>query len=216
VTVRSKIPVLLRRYAPLPPLDVPWASRLRPVSSAEISVRTLDDGRLEQRVVHAPMPGVTRPMLRWWMDQIDRRVEWDGRSVLAYRLWHPLDHIDFEIRRTGDRRRFHIVEAFQANPRYLMNVVFDVPRLDDHGFRLELHPFGIPVATVDEDWEDVPGGVRWIAAMRVGPVHPILGPLWRLDLRFFRRPMLTAWLRHNVEEGGCIPEFLPKLYRALA
>ena len=133
------------RYRPLPPLDVPWASRLRPTQSAEVTVRRLDDGRLEQRVVHATMPGVTRTMLRWWMDHVGDTVDWHGKRVLAYRLWHPLDHIHFEIRRERDRLRLHIAEAFQAQPRYLLNYVFDVPNLDDTGFRLEPCLLGVPV-----------------------------------------------------------------------
>ena len=199
------------KYRPLVPLEVPWATRLRPVSSAEITARTLPDGRFEQRVVHAPMPGVTRNMLRWWMEQVDRQIEWQGQQVLAYRLWHPLDHIHFEIRR-GAVRRFHIAEAFQAQPKNLLNHVFEVPKLDETGFRMELRLFGTLLAGVDEDWEDVAGGTRWIVTMRAGAVHPILGPVTRAMIKH-RLQTLLDWQRHNVEEGGCIPEFLPELYR---
>jgi len=200
---------------PLPPLDVPWASRLRPTSSAEITTRTLDDGRFEQRVVHAVLPNVTRAMLRWWMERVGDPIDWDGRRLLAYRLWHPLDHIHFARRLDGDRLRFAIAEAFQADPRYLLDQTFEVPRLDEHGFRLEPRVAGVAVATVDEDWEDAPGGVRWIVTMRLGALHPILGPLSRFVTRR-KMAMFLAWQRHNVEEAGCIPEFLPALYRRLA
>ena len=72
------------------PLDVPWVSRLRLVSSAEISVTPLDDGRIEQRIVHAALAGVTREMCAWWMEQLDRQIDWNGQQV----SFHSLDDLE--------------------------------------------------------------------------------------------------------------------------
>ncbi|MBI4433785.1 hypothetical protein HY632_03355 [Candidatus Uhrbacteria bacterium] len=106
----------------------------------------------------------------------------------------------------------HIVEAFRADLRHLVDFTFTMTKLDATGFHLELRRWGIVVAALDEAWEDVPGGVRWTVTQHVGAVHPILGPISRC-IWWRRRDFFDAWLTHNVEEVGCIPEFLPTLYR---
>jgi hypothetical protein len=194
------------------PLPVSYLARARPLPTAEITVRNLARGGIEQRIVHGPLVGVTREMLFWWMHHIGDEVEWEGHRVKAYRLWHPRDHIDWSC--DGPVRagcRFHIVEAFGAQRRFLVDNVFLVPKLEPSGFRIEARFFGAARASIDEDWEDVPDGVRWTNTMRLEPVSAFLGPLVRVGLRF-KGEMLAAWQTHNVEEVGFLPEFLPQLH----
>jgi hypothetical protein len=194
------------------PLPLSYLERARALSTAEITVRDLDAGGIEQRIVHGPLVGVTREMLFWWMHHIGDEVTWEGHRVMAYRLWHPRDHIDWSC--DGPVRagcRFHIVEAFGAQRRFLVDNVFHVPRLDPSGFRIETRFFGAARASIDEGWDDLPDGVRWTNTMRLEPVRALLGPLVRLGARL-KRDMLAAWQAHNVEEVGFVPEFLPQLY----
>lgn len=199
----------------LPPLQVPWLDQLRPVESADVSWEDLPGGRFRIRVVHQPLPGVTREMLLWWMHHVDQRVEWDGQQVLAYRLWHPRDHIAFQIlpgpAGIGPGCRFQIAEAFNGDPKYLMADRFDVPRLDDGGFRIEIRRAGQVVVAMDEDWADVDGGVQWTVTCTFGSTHPVIGVVSRA-LRSRARRFLEAWVPHNVQEGGTIHHFLPQLY----
>ncbi len=198
------------------PLPFSYASRPRSVQSARITVLPLEGGGLEQRIEHAPLPGVTREMLLWWMHRLGSRVVWEGREVKAYRLWHPRDHIDWSCE--GPVRpgcRFHIQEAFGAERRFLVDQAFDVPKLDLSGFRLETGMFGVARLSIDEDWSDSPEGARWINTMRLVPIRPLYGPLVRLG-RALKRRMFTAWLTHNVEEVGFVPEFLPALVEGRA
>ena len=212
---------MLRRSPCIPePLAVPYLQHLRKRSSAAITRRALPDHLLELIVVHAPLVGITRPMLEWWMQHIDQQVDWGGHHILAYRLWHPRDHIHFQIHprpdgTIGSGCRFRIVEAFQANPRHRIDRTFTVTKLDATGFRLELRICGVVIVTLDEAWIDVPDGVQWTVTHRIGTNHPLLGPLTRL-VRWMRRDLIDAWLTHNVEEAGCIPEFLPELYQRSA
>jgi hypothetical protein len=194
------------------PLHVSYAARARPTSSAEITVQPIERGGLMQRIAHAPLAGITREMLFWWMHHIGDTVEFEGHRVKAYRLWHPRDHVDWSC--DGQVRagaKFRIVEAFGRNPKFLVDSIFDVPKLDMTGFRIESTMFGIGRITVDEDWTEGPEGVCWTNTMRFLPVTTWAIPLVRLG-RVVARPQLTAWLQHNVEEVGYIPEFLPKLY----
>jgi hypothetical protein len=194
------------------PLSVSYWSRRRPISSAEVNVRVLNDGQFEQRIVHGVLQGVTREMLFWWMHHIGDQVDWEGQRTTAYRLWHPRDHIHWEC--DGPVRpgaRFQIVEAFASQRRFLVDNLFDVPKLDETGFRIQARFFGAAEISVDEDWEDVPGGVRWINTMRLRSASSLLGPLVQLG-RWVKRAQFAAWLTHNVEEVGFIPEFLPVLH----
>jgi hypothetical protein len=66
------------------------------------------------------MPGVTPEMVLWFLERVDRDIEFRGVKTLAYRLWHPRDHIHFERReKFGPGDTWHVVEAFQARPEKL-------------------------------------------------------------------------------------------------
>ncbi|HEV8322609.1 MAG TPA: hypothetical protein VG389_13415 [Myxococcota bacterium] len=198
------------------PIPIDWP--MRDVSSAKIAVRELDDGRQQRVIEHAPLPGMKPAMMVWFLKNIDRTdMAWRGHRLLAYRYWHVRDHIHFEIRGTpGPGCRFHIVEAFQADPRYLLDVVFDVPKLDETGFRLEMRRLGTVVVAMDEEYADAPEGMRYKVTMTVGTTAPILGAVVRFARRLAVDRTLDAWHRHNVEEVGNLPHFLPELYAAYA
>jgi hypothetical protein len=118
-------------------LPVDW--EMRDLTSAEISVCTLDDGRREQIVEHAPLPGVTPEMMLWMLENMGREIEWRGQRCIMYRCWHPIDHIHFEILGAfGPGCRFHIVEAFEGRPEYLADRAYDVPKLGRTALRDEL------------------------------------------------------------------------------
>ena len=198
---------------PMPePLHVSYLAKARERSTARVEIRWISSSQFEQKIVHAPLFGVTREMLYWWMHHIGDHVDWEGSSVQAYRLWHPRDHIDWSCDgpvRVGSK--FRIVEAFQREARFRVDRVFDLPKLDISGFRIETGFAGFAKISVDEDWEDVPGGVRWTNTMRVSTPSNFLAPLvWAGQ--YANRANLEAWINHNIEEVGFIPEFLPQIY----
>jgi hypothetical protein len=196
------------------PLPFDWT--MRATASAKISVRELEDGRLEQTIEHAPLPGVRPEMLLWMLEHMGQQIEWRGHRCIVYRCWHPIDHIDFEVLGPfGPGCRFHIVEAFQARSEYLMDQVFHVPKLDRTGFRLELRKLGRLVASMDEDWEERPEGMGYRVRQTVGFTTPVLRTLNRTMLRR-KRALLDAWLLHNVQEVGSLPHVLPDLYTRYA
>ena len=137
--------------------------------------------------------------------------------MLAYRYWHPTDHIFFKILGTpGPGCRFHIVEAFQANPKYLIDITFDVPKLDPTGFRLEFRRLGQIITSLDEEFEDAPEGMRYKVTMTIGSTAPLLRTVTRLVRERLLAQTLDAWHLHNVQEVGNLPHFLPDLYAAHA
>jgi hypothetical protein len=195
------------------PIPIDWT--MRDVSTARIAVRELDDGREQRTIEHAPLVGVRPHMMLWFLHHIDQHLEWRGMKMLAYRYWHPTDHIFFKIIGTpGPGCRFHVVEAFQANPKYLIDITFDVPKLDLTGFRLEVRRLGQVIMSMDEAFEETPEGMRYTVTLTLGSTVPVLSTITRLVREHILSVKLGAWYRHNVEEVGNLPHFLPELYAA--
>src|ERR1700757_5212938 len=113
----------------LTPRPFNWA--MKPLDSAETGVKPLDDGRLELSIRHDIIKGVTPAMLGWWFRNIDGTMEHMGQIYPRYLIWHPIDHIHYAVSRrapdgtTGPGARFSIVEAFGANPDFLVEGVAD-------------------------------------------------------------------------------------------
>jgi len=193
------------------PIPIDWT--MRDLSTARITVRELDDGREQRRIEHAPLVGVRPHMMLWFLHHIDQHLEWRGRKMLAYRYWHATDHIFFKIiGKPEPGCRFHVVEAFQANPKYLIDITFDVPKLDLTGFRLEVRRLGQIIVAMDEAFEEIPEGMRYAVTMTLGSTVPVLSTITRLVRKHVLSTKLAAWYRHNVEEVGNLPHFLPELY----
>lgn len=192
------------------PIPIDW--EMRKLDSASITWRTLPDGRFEQVVEHAPLPGVTPAMCLWYLENIDRVMTWRGHTALAYRFWHPVDHIYFKrLGEFGAGDRWHIVEMFGGERRFLLDQIFHVTELDETGFKMEVRRLGEPVSQSIERWRPTPEGLRWSVEMIVGFRPHWLRPISRIALPRLM-PFLIRWRQHNVEEAGNLPHFLPELY----
>jgi hypothetical protein len=224
---------ILSGWKPLPPLASAWEPK--PLSSAQTRMSRLPNGRLELMIKHDLIRGVTREMLAWWFCRIDGMMDYQGQRVQRYRVWHPRDHIFYQdLTRApdgtggvGTLRR--IVEAFGRNPRYLVNIVDRVVKLDETGILLSTEragitlgrlqvpplPLGVEVSTLQHDFIAAEGGTRYESRLLVGR-DSLFGRLFlnRYALPWLVLPdeMARAWLTHNVEEVGQFERFLPALY----
>jgi DAPG hydrolase PhiG domain len=224
---------MAQRWTSPQPLPIAWP--LKPLGSAQTTCTRLPDGRLELTIKHDLLSGVTREMLSWWFRRIDGTMEYLGRQVPRYRVWHPRDHIfyrDLTLSSDGTGSagtRRHIVEAFAENPNYLVNIVDRVAHLDETGILLvteraglSLGPLKTPLlplmgnlSTLQHEFISAPQGTRYESRMLVG-ADSLIG---RLGLNRHVLPRVAmsdamgrAWLRHNVEEVGNFERFLPPLY----
>ena len=203
------------------PLDIAWVQKPRETAETEVSV--LEDGRLKLWIRHEVLSGVTPAMLVWWFKNLEGDVRIGGRTVARYRVWHPRDHIAFRYARRcpdgtiGPGAVFHIREAFARNPRWSIDVLSHVEKLDESGFIHAPQRFGRKVAHLEYIFESVPGGTRytnWLIAGVPG-IAPLVRPINRLvRAQVFPDDKARAWLTHNVEEVGNLQSFLPELYRA--
>lgn len=185
---------------------------------AELELR-YERAHMIMTIEHELVRGVTPAMLDWWFRHIGGEMEINGRTYSRYRVWHPLDHIDWQLvegdpARVGVGAKFRIIEAFNRNPAWLVDSVETVTKLDETGIRLERHILGSEVFRLEHWFEPADGGTRYRSRMELG-ADTLFG---RVLFNRLIRPMIfsdlmgPAWLMHNVEEVGNLEHFLPALH----
>ncbi|MDP3898997.1 MAG: hypothetical protein Q8Q62_20185 [Mesorhizobium sp.] len=207
-------------YTGLPAaLDLPFA--LKPVSSADSGVEILPGGRVKYWIRHDVVRGVTPRMLDWWFRNLEGDIVFGGRRYNRYRFWHPGDHVHASYAKRlpdgsiGPGARIRLIEVLGRNPRFLVDTVTHIERLDEGGYihKPEFHG-RTGVARMEYSFARVPGGTLYENCLIVGAQSPWLRPINPLVARFgFPREQGAAWLRHNIEEVGMFENFLPALYR---
>jgi hypothetical protein len=206
---------MFRRSLP-PPLDIEWP--MKAWQDADLELR-YERAHMIMTIEHELVRGVTPEMLDWWFRHIDGEMVVSGRTYPRYRVWHPLDHIDWQLvvgdpQSVGIGAKFRIIEAFGRNPAWLVDSVETVTRLDETGIRLERHMLGSEIFSLEHWFEPADGGTRYRSRMELG-ADTAFG---RLLFNRIIRPMVfgdlmgPAWLKHNVEEVGNFEHFLPELF----
>lgn len=193
---------------------------MKPLSSAKTGFGKLRDGRLVLTIEHDVLRGVAPEMLLWWFSHIGGTMYHEGGTYPRYLVWHPLDHIHWELVReaptggAGVGARFRIVEAFGRDPEHLVDSVELVEKLDETGIIPCRRLFGEIIFRLEHRFTPVEEGTRYDSRMTVGAAS-LPG---RLLFNRFVRPRLFsddmgwAWLKHNVEEVGNFEHFLPALF----
>jgi hypothetical protein len=161
-------------------------------------------------------------MLRWWFENLGQTMTLQGQTYPRYLIWHPRDHIHWELASTspdggtGQGAHFRIVEAFAADPRYYVDSTEWVEKLDEDGIALVRRIAGVEVFRLEHRFGTTSGGASYRSRMTVGagiglarwPFNYLVRP------RVFSDQMGTAWLTHNVEEVSMFENILPSLYAA--
>ena len=200
----------------------PHLGQMKSIESAKTTQLILPSGQLLITIEHDTIRGVTPPMLRWWFENLGQPMTFQGRTYPRYLLWHPLDHIHWELVErsptggTGQGAKFRIVEAFAANPKYYVDSVELVEKLDDQGISLVRRELGAEIFRLEHRFGYAPGGSTYSSRMLVGAASGLIRPLFNAVIRprVFSDAMGTAWLTHNVEEVSMFEHILPSLYAA--
>ncbi len=201
-----------------PPRPVPWT--MRNVSTAMTDLRILVDGRLQLRVRHDVLRGVTPKMLVWWFSNLEGNVDIGDRSWPRYQIWHPIDHISIcYVRRRpdgtiGPGSQIHICEVLGGRLDYLIDMVTTIEKLDETGFIHVLRRFGQELVRLEHTFTCVKEGTIDENSATFGPDIPVLRELFNLFIRprVFPDDKARAWFKHNVEEVGNLEFFLPELF----
>lgn len=153
----------LPKRLPLPP-ERPQLGPMKPVASARTSQARLANGQLLLTIDHETIRGATPAMLRWWFEHLGESMVHEGVSYPRYLLWHPRDHIHWELARrapgggTGQGAYFRIVEAFAANPAFYVDSTEHVEKLDDEGISLARRILGVEVFRLEHRFGSAAGG----------------------------------------------------------
>ncbi len=163
--------------------------------------------------------GVTPEMLLWWFSNIGGSMSYAGTEETRYRVWHPRDHVRWELTKespgggVGEGARFHIVEAFGRDVDQWVDTVDRVEKLDLTGIRLTLRFFGLKFFQLEHTWARGDRGTGYVSVLDLGHRWWLLAPINRLlRAKVFTNAMESGWIRHNVEEVGRLEHFLPALY----
>lgn len=194
---------------------------MKTLNSAHTNFQRMPFGSFELTIEHSTVRGVSPEMLAWWFKNIGGTMIWHGAEYPRYTVWHPTDHIKWELAQAaptggaGAGAYFRIVEAFGADPNMKVDSTELVTKLDHTGIHLVRRIAGLEIFSLEHWFEPVPGGTRYTSRMQVG--HEswlgkwVVNPL--LHHFIFNAAMGHAWLQHNVEEVGNFEMFLPELYQ---
>jgi hypothetical protein len=210
----------MSRLPLLPPR--PLLGALKPLASARTTQGRLANGQLVMTIEHETLRGIAPPMLRWWFETLGQTMRVGDRVYPRYLLWHPFDHIHWEVVAgapgggSGQGAQFRIVEAFGADMSQYVDSTETVEKLDDTGIALVHRVFGTEVFRLEHRFGEATGGASYSSRMVVGAAGGLLGGAFNrwVRPRLFSDRMGTAWLRHNIEEVGLLEHLLPPLHAA--
>ncbi len=214
--------MISRRSAlPIPP-ERPHVGPMKSVDSAVTTQSVLANGQLQLTIEHDTIRGVSPEMLRWWFENIGQSMVFQGASYPRYLLWHPKDHIHWELAEyasnggTGEGASFRIVEAFGADPAHFVDSTEYVERLDEGGISLVRRAAGAEVFRLEHRFGRRAEGASYSSTMTVGIGSGAFRWLFNTLVRprVFPDAMGRAWLTHNVEEVSMLEHLLPPLYAA--
>jgi hypothetical protein len=212
---------MFRRHLPLPPpRNLPWP--LKSLESAKTSLSYDKFGRMVMHIEHDLLKGITPEMVAWWFGNIGGDMEVQGLHFNKYLVWHPLDHIHWELFQPGPDGRasagakFRIVEAFGRNEDFYIDVIDTVIRMDVTGFTGVSYLLSMQVSHLNHDFTAVDGGTRYVSTLTIGTALPAIGAILNslIHHMIFTEAMGRSWLRHNVEEVGLLEHIIPRIYPA--
>ena len=201
-----------------PPRDLPWP--LREVSPGQARHEVLPDGRIHLMIEHHPLPGVTPEMLAWWYRVLPLgQVEFGGTMHPLYHLFHPFEHGRIWVEAPAADGQpgvgaGGIVARYEWFGPYDSKGSARVVELSPQRFVSRPRIAGVTFGEIRHEWGPSAGGATYRVDSVIGVDWPVIGPWVNALLRryIFSDGMLREWERHQVEEVGLLPHFLPTLY----
>ena len=215
ITARKRGPDMTKLQMP-PPLPIDW--KMKDISTAETNFGELDDGRLELRIKHDTLHGVTPAMLVWWFQHIDGTMSYRGEKIPMYRIWHPRDHIRVRILKPAPKGAPGFSEGaiIEINERTIEpeRFVTRVVQMDMTGINLIAHKGPIQFGNLRHTFTETPEGTLYQSRLVLGSTIPVFGKILTaiVKKRIFTPEMGRAWFKHNIEDVGNFEFFLPSQY----
>jgi hypothetical protein len=208
-----------------------YSYELRKVDSARVYTGRRVDGRLEARIAHAPLRGVTSEMLVWWFENFadgpdaieddlsTRKTARVGdKDVPFYWLWHPIDHFMVRITSPAPTGAPGLSEGARVILKETILQTIEMSGLIDgmnrDGIHLTLKRGPFRLGDLRHTFVDTEKGLEYRSRLIAGSTLPVVGRLINRVVHrvVFSPAMLERWLQHNVEEVGAFENFLPALF----
>ncbi|KAG1680796.1 hypothetical protein FOA52_008129 [Chlamydomonas sp. UWO 241] len=195
-------------------------------------------GAYHRRIVHAPVPGVTVNMARWFVGPflplLSPLINCMGRKMeYWYHCWHPIDHIALipfpgaspdvpTLPAIYVRIWEHYRSTNKTVPDFELNMPMQAmdPTFNQYQVRV---PFPIPgkgpgiiLSAFNSLYEDTPEGLKVTTEFIVGSDQPGINvPLNLIAESIIQNQfygLSDQVARHSIEEWGNMQYFLPELY----
>lgn len=146
-------------------------------------------------------------------------VEFAGRTHPHYHVFHPFEHGRIWVEApAGDGRpgvgAGGIVARYEWYGPYESEGSARVIELSPRRFVSRPRVAGLGIGEFRHEWGVSPEGATYRVENLIGVDWPVVGPWVNALLRryVFSEGMLNEWTRHQVEEVGLLPHFLPLLH----
>jgi len=199
------------------PRNFPWP--LTPLREEIYSTIVRQDGKLEILLQHDLLPDVTPAMLAWWYQQLPLGTYLMGNETYTYyHLFHPSEHGVIEVLEAGEGpgiSKGALVTRRERFGSYYSKGKARVISISSNGMVVSPEVAGIQFGRIQHSFTTEPNGTAYTVHAILGSDLPLLGPVVNLYIRkrLFPEPVLKEWMRHQTEEVGSLPYFLPALYQ---
>ena len=215
--------------------------RLKETDTSHFQIHEHTNGQFCAVLNHALLRGCSAEMLRWWFGAFTNlRVQlidtpgYEGVSVPAYLLWHPIDHYNATLLGSLDTdgspqvgTRIHIQEAMQYDRygwKYPADAKLTIFYIGPDGWAMgRVLPLLGPVMMlrihfrdVVEDGQHIGAHYHYEIVIGANANHPLARLINKTISGKFGPEFFAAWRRHNVIEVGTFENFLPVLFKQRA
>jgi hypothetical protein len=192
-----------------------------PISEAKYHTEIDSEGKLVIELEHPLLKGITPEMISWWYKNLANGVaSIQGKQYSFYHLFHLSEHgqtrvIEPAIDGSSGMGVGSLVYRQERFGPYLSKGMGRVTAFGSNGFTVVpvMGPFSF--GTIEHHFEKKESGTLYRVKIRLGSDAPLIGSILSLYIRTRQFPpeVVQEWIRHQVEEVGSLPNFLPKLYR---
>ncbi len=199
------------------PRDFSWP--LAPLLEGMYSTTIRPDGKLEIALQHAPLPGVTPEMLAWWYQQLPLGHHTiDAETYTYYHLFHASEHGVIKVIEAGEGpgiSKGALIARRERFGSFYSKGQARVISIGSEGMIVSPEIASLHFGHIEHSFSSGPNGAIYSVHAVLGSDLPLLGPVINLYLRnrLFPEPVLSEWMRHQTEEVGSLPYYLPGLYR---
>jgi len=187
---------------------------------AQTTFEELPGGLKQLLIQHEVLRGITPGMLvHWFSKLLFTDITINGHAYLAYRVWHPVDHVAVTVLKpssTGGKgfvrgATIRIQECFGGNQDYTIDNSVFVEKMDEYGVSLRITVMNIEMMRLEHRFIECDQGTHYLSQLRLGTMAPGFSRL----AKFFMPKLMPddkarAWFKHNVEEVGNFEFFLPE------